>query len=976
MMSWAQSSSEIAHRDRLAASLATVGVAGAAVLAVAGAPPWLAILVAIVGFVTALARLALEVARQRAESREAWNVLLRRPPEPVAELVASAGFYELGVETEAGEALAALGRSDDRHAPYVARDADAELQARLLAASVGDKAELIVLSGPAKAGKSRSLAEVAARLPDAWLLAPRTAAGLAALARGQPPREVRTATSLVWLDDIEPFVQPGDQGLSPETLEALGAWPNPVIVLAAHGGKGVHLAGGDGTAFRDAISDLLRRYPPVRLRAELSDTEREHLERTSGPGAAAQVAAIGEFMIAAPRLVDRLEHDFTCPEGVAITRAAIDWRRCGLVRPISSTILGELYPHYLNGPADPERLRHGLYWATRPLYAHVALLQGREDEYQPYDYIASYWDRHGPPIPAAAWQAIIDRHATTEELASAVGRAAFDAGQLEWARRSFSAADERGDARGAFNHGVLLRKLQELDDAEAAYRRADERGDAAGASDLGVLLERRGDADAALAAYGRADERGDAGGAFNLGLLLAERGDLAGAEAAWRRADNRGDAGGAFRLGVELERRGDLDSAIVSYARADERGHAGGAFQLGVLLERSGDLDAAEAAYCRADERGDAGGASNLGALLERRGELSLAEAAYVRADERGHVSGAYNLGYILESRGDLTAAEQAYCRADARGHAAAASNLGVLLEKRGELVAAEAAFRRADARGHAGGAHNLRALMARRGEAQKAEASPRLLGASTQRQESEAMTFPDSSHQRLPIVLVVDTSASMKGDAIDQVNTFLARLAADVRSDVDLSLFVELALITFGHGEVAHWRGERRTTAGASPFVPGSELSVPVLSAAGPGSMVEAVDVAMRCLADFKTALRTKSLNYYRPHVWLISDGVPTDARARAAEASRQLPDTIRTAEEQGRFLFFALSPKPQASDGYAELERLAPDAHLSLPDFDPATVLQFVGASAEPAISRDEADDFKRRVAQTFAQRPLGES
>jgi hypothetical protein len=174
MVGWAQSSSEIAHRDRLAASLAAVGVASAAVLAVAGAPPWLAILVAIVGFVTALARLALEVARQRAESRETWSALLRRPPERVAELVASAGFYELGVETEAGEALAALGRSDDRHAPYVARDADAELHTRLLAASAGDRAELIVLSGPAKAGKSRTLAEVAARLPDAWLLAPRT----------------------------------------------------------------------------------------------------------------------------------------------------------------------------------------------------------------------------------------------------------------------------------------------------------------------------------------------------------------------------------------------------------------------------------------------------------------------------------------------------------------------------------------------------------------------------------------------------------------------------------------------------------------------------------------------------------------------------------------------------------------------------------------------------------------------------------
>jgi hypothetical protein len=44
----------------------------------------------------------------------------------------------------------------------------------------------------------------------------------------------------------------------------------------------------------------------------------------------------------------------------------------------------------------------------------------------------------------------------------------------------------------------------------------------------------------AEAAFGRADERGDADGAVNLGMLLEARGDIPGATAAYRRAYERG----------------------------------------------------------------------------------------------------------------------------------------------------------------------------------------------------------------------------------------------------------------------------------------------------------------------------------------------------------------------------------------------------------------------------------------------------
>jgi hypothetical protein len=59
--------------------------------------------------------------------------------------------------------------------------------------------------------------------------------------------------------------------------------------------------------------------------------------------------------------------------------------------------------------------------------------------------------------------------------------------------------------------------------------------------------------DQAEAAWRRADDRGDAGGAYNLGVLLKQRGELAEAEAAWRRAAASDDEAVAARARAALE---------------------------------------------------------------------------------------------------------------------------------------------------------------------------------------------------------------------------------------------------------------------------------------------------------------------------------------------------------------------------------------------------------------------------------------
>jgi hypothetical protein len=167
-----------------------------------GGSRWLAIVFAAIGVVGALSALALGVAEIRAQRHETRARLWRggRPPRRVTEALAEDGMYEVGVELEAREALDAA-HLTGRHAPYVERDVDELLRDRLAAASRTPNASIIVLDGPSKAGKSRTVLEalrgVAQQanggLVDALLVEPRDAGALATLAFGPPPREVKSA---------------------------------------------------------------------------------------------------------------------------------------------------------------------------------------------------------------------------------------------------------------------------------------------------------------------------------------------------------------------------------------------------------------------------------------------------------------------------------------------------------------------------------------------------------------------------------------------------------------------------------------------------------------------------------------------------------------------------------------------------------------------------------------------------------------
>jgi tetratricopeptide (TPR) repeat protein len=724
-----------------AASLLGAGFVALAALGglvkAAGGSTGLAVAFAAIGVAGALAAFAFMLLQQRAEVHEDWQALWQRRPARVRELPDD-WIYTLGVENEAPEALDTAGLRGCAHAPYAPRYLDEQLTRRLKNAAEVDTVDLITVFGPPKAGKSRTMLEaVRGTLGDAWLIAPKpTPVSLAGLAsRGVPPA-VGDGPCVVWLDDVELFaVAPGGDGLNDATLEGFRQWRRPVLVLGTAGGKG----GGQLTGFEryaEPTCDLLRAHKPLELNSRMSVEEQQRLRdlRTYSQEAEQRIAqdGIGEFMIVAPWLRKRLTEGAQHPEGLAVTQAAIDWRRTGLIRPIPESALRALYVDYLRVGHSETGFQLGLRWATTPLYSWVALLlphrdyKPRDSEsrvYEPYDYIVRYDDERERPIPDGVWQQIFNVYAQDKDFL-AIGVAAAALGT-----RCLTRGSEEGAAAPTLAPGYHTRALQQdeaFEYARNAWRRAESQGVALAANNLGVLLEGRGDLEGAEAAYRRADGRGDGGAALKLGELLQGRGDLEGAEAAYRRAAERGDPGTALRAGELLECRGNPEGAEIAYLRAAERGDPGMALQAGELLERRGNLEGARAAYLRAAERGDVGMAFKAGDRLRFRDE-EAALSAYRRADKLGSADAAFQLGFLLMERNDLVGAEAAYRRSDNRGDAVAANWLGQLLKRRGDLEGAEAAFRRGIERGHSAPRHSLGILLHERGDLDSAEAIYRM---------------------------------------------------------------------------------------------------------------------------------------------------------------------------------------------------------------------------------------------------------
>jgi uncharacterized protein YegL len=151
-------------------------------------------------------------------------------------------------------------------------------------------------------------------------------------------------------------------------------------------------------------------------------------------------------------------------------------------------------------------------------------------------------------------------------------------------------------------------------------------------------------------------------------------------------------------------------------------------------------------------------------------------------------------------------------------------------------------------------------------------------------------VSFAENPDPRCPCVLLLDVSSSMEGAPIAELNAGLNAYKDELAADSLAAKRVEVALISFG-GEVKL----------ISDFSPVNGFLPQLLKADGDTPMGEAITRALDMIQARKQLYKQNGVQFYRPWVFLITDGAPTDEWEAAAAKVKQ-------GEAARAFAFFAV--------------------------------------------------------------------
>jgi uncharacterized protein YegL len=177
----------------------------------------------------------------------------------------------------------------------------------------------------------------------------------------------------------------------------------------------------------------------------------------------------------------------------------------------------------------------------------------------------------------------------------------------------------------------------------------------------------------------------------------------------------------------------------------------------------------------------------------------------------------------------------------------------------------------------------------------------------------SAAIELASNPEPRCPCVLLLDVSGSMAGAPIAALNAGLQTFQHELQGDSLAAQRVEVAIVTFG--------GRVETL---QDFQGAQNFQAPTIIPSGDTPMGEAVRRGIEMVAQRKAAYKQAGLHYFRPWIFLITDGAPTDT-----DQWQTAKELVRQGETAKAFAFFAVGV---ASADFALLGQFAVRPPLKL--------------------------------------------
>ena len=198
-------------------------------------------------------------------------------------------------------------------------------------------------------------------------------------------------------------------------------------------------------------------------------------------------------------------------------------------------------------------------------------------------------------------------------------------------------------------------------------------------------------------------------------------------------------------------------------------------------------------------------------------------------------------------------------------------------------------------------------------------------------------------SERHVACVFLLDVSGSMmQNDAIGKLNKGMVDFGKHMLNDGRVANVVDTAIVTFGNDVKV-----------VQDWMPVSEMTAPVLTAKGNTPLGKALRKALEMIEDRKKVYKATGTPYYRPWIFCVTDGVPTDDWKDAAKK-------LKEAEDDKKVIARCVCVENDPNFSRAEIRQIFdPSRILKLEGLDFSGLFEFVSNSLSAVSKSNPSTD-----------------